>query len=123
MENQTRREIARIIPEQVVESVAVPRQLLLAAYPEPLGGAADDPPGSSLFDHDPLDGRRSDDRFDSRSVGELLQQAWELVGVERSGAPTCINSAQTCHDGGWDRTDKGVEVGEAPHLPTFRQTC
>jgi hypothetical protein len=61
MEDEAHGEIARIILEQVVEGVSIPRQLLLAAHAEPLVGAADDSLGSCLLDHDPLDGRRGDD--------------------------------------------------------------
>ncbi|MHB8312839.1 MAG: hypothetical protein ACYDD0_06010, partial [Candidatus Dormibacteria bacterium] len=78
------------------------------------------PFGSGLLDHDPLDGRRRDDRFDPGGIGQLSQQPWELVGIQRLGAASGIDNAQARDNARWYRADEPVNVGEAPHLPTFR---
>ncbi len=60
MDDESDGELAWIVLEQVVEGITVPSQLLLVANAESLVGTSDDPFGSGLFDHDPLDSRRGD---------------------------------------------------------------
>jgi hypothetical protein len=55
MKDETNGEIARFVPEQVVEGITIPSQLLLVADAEPLVGTADDAFSSSLLDNDPFD--------------------------------------------------------------------
>ncbi len=55
MKDETNGEIARAVPEQVVEGITIPSQLLLVADAEPLVGTADDAFSSSLLDNDPFD--------------------------------------------------------------------
>jgi hypothetical protein len=55
MKDETNGEVARVILVQVVEGVAIPRQLLLIADAKALVGTADDAFSSGLLDDDPLD--------------------------------------------------------------------
>jgi hypothetical protein len=55
MKDETNGEVARVVLVEVVEGVAIPRQLLLIADAKPLVGTPDDAFSTGLLDHDPLD--------------------------------------------------------------------